>query len=476
MDASKYTLPGVMHYLQLEFSKMERYRVLTNLEVAEMRVKITRLEGERASLEHENSVLRARVAELEGRSAPSEPVPAAPEPPLQLRDSLPRVMREILYLLKAPTVHHYDHLGLKLDHDFFPVDQHTPEEVLQRLEFLSEEDAGDEPPPLVDEMDVATSDAETISEPRPRRREPPVSQGSPLQVLSTISATAVYALPDLPYLVAALPTQLTVYRLDGVRWREAFAVPTTPLYAVSGNYFYYAQGSGITAVEVLSKDTSDLLVDLPPDTKLISLGGSSPLTLAASTHAAVHLFSHGLGEYTAGATLSVALIGGVPGERIIGGFVVDDCVAVVSSHRVALYDTPLALVVWTQAAAELGLKENIVGCSVHGGRLAFYTHDGVVAWIDVEARRSTASINVEGSVSSVHAGSTGVVVAVGNRLVLYDWDLKPLGLWDVDVVGGVVTKAHGEPKGGTLPVWCVDVVDTLRVVVGGDAVRVYPLA
>lgn len=55
-----YTLPGVMHYLQTEFTKNERDRITWDLERLEMKSYINQLESENRELRHKLSVLRSQ--------------------------------------------------------------------------------------------------------------------------------------------------------------------------------------------------------------------------------------------------------------------------------------------------------------------------------------------------------------------------------------------------------------------------------
>ncbi|KAI5967228.1 hypothetical protein KGF57_000443 [Candida theae] len=60
-----YTLPGVINYLTSEFTNLERFRIMTNLEKSEMKYKIIHLEGEIKTLKYANQKQQARIESLE---------------------------------------------------------------------------------------------------------------------------------------------------------------------------------------------------------------------------------------------------------------------------------------------------------------------------------------------------------------------------------------------------------------------------
>lgn len=127
-----YTLPGVINYLTSEFTNLERYKIMTNLEKAEMRHKINLLQGELnalryigerqtariAALERENAVLKGRDgvpggAATGAAAADAAAVPASvPEVDLgivkKLREQLARAMRDVVHLLRTPSYEGYD--------------------------------------------------------------------------------------------------------------------------------------------------------------------------------------------------------------------------------------------------------------------------------------------------------------------------------------------------------------------------------
>lgn len=80
MEQPEYTLPGIMNYLQSEFTQIEKMKITTRLETLEMKFKIAKLEGiknlltiannklasENASLKRDNLKLLNIISELRG--------------------------------------------------------------------------------------------------------------------------------------------------------------------------------------------------------------------------------------------------------------------------------------------------------------------------------------------------------------------------------------------------------------------------
>lgn len=95
-----YTLPGVMHYLQTEFTKNERDRIAWELERCEMKSRIALLEGENRTLRYELSTLKMKhPTELNN-------LDTSIQEPLLLKSKLAvqENVKEIVYLLKSPNV------------------------------------------------------------------------------------------------------------------------------------------------------------------------------------------------------------------------------------------------------------------------------------------------------------------------------------------------------------------------------------
>ena len=116
-----YTLPGVISYLTSEFTNLERYKVVNNIEKSEMKFKIQLLVSEVNSLKfvNEKQVLRIKELEAELKAArsgqpslpvvhPTSAITLQDIPPVDLqvlRDSrlrLNRTIKEALDLLKPP--------------------------------------------------------------------------------------------------------------------------------------------------------------------------------------------------------------------------------------------------------------------------------------------------------------------------------------------------------------------------------------
>lgn len=62
-----YTLPGVISYLASEFTNLERYKIVNNIEKSEMKFKIQQLVSEVNSLKYTNNKQALRIKELESR-------------------------------------------------------------------------------------------------------------------------------------------------------------------------------------------------------------------------------------------------------------------------------------------------------------------------------------------------------------------------------------------------------------------------
>ncbi|AMD20850.1 HDR108Cp [Eremothecium sinecaudum] len=93
-----YTLPGVMHYLQTEFTKNERDRINWELERCEMKARIAQLEGENRDLRYECMKLK--------QESTAEPEDISYQEPQLIKSklSVQENVKEIVYLLKSPQV------------------------------------------------------------------------------------------------------------------------------------------------------------------------------------------------------------------------------------------------------------------------------------------------------------------------------------------------------------------------------------
>lgn len=90
--SATYTLPGVMHYLQTEFTRNERDRIGWELERSEMKTRIAQLEGENRTLRYQLAGLRG-ATEGSGCGDFSED-DAAIQEPLLLKSKLACSARE----------------------------------------------------------------------------------------------------------------------------------------------------------------------------------------------------------------------------------------------------------------------------------------------------------------------------------------------------------------------------------------------
>ncbi|KAK6461202.1 Striatin family-domain-containing protein [Scheffersomyces coipomensis] len=141
-NTAAYTLPGVINYLTSEFTNLERFKIMTNLEKSEMKYKIVQLQGELNALKFVNGKQKAKIEKLEEevRSLKSDhntndndnnntngtdkvinddptsketPLINIPDVDLQLiknsRDHFTKNMTEIIKLFKIPNGHNDIH-------------------------------------------------------------------------------------------------------------------------------------------------------------------------------------------------------------------------------------------------------------------------------------------------------------------------------------------------------------------------------
>lgn len=116
---ANYTLPGVINYLTSEFTNLERFKIMANLEKQEMKYKVVQLQSELNTLKFVNDKQETRIRELEAENAhlrlkdekPASAKQVAPEtiPEIDLlvikksRYQLTKSMREVIQLLKTPS-------------------------------------------------------------------------------------------------------------------------------------------------------------------------------------------------------------------------------------------------------------------------------------------------------------------------------------------------------------------------------------
>ncbi|KAH3669425.1 hypothetical protein OGAPHI_001546 [Ogataea philodendri] len=129
---SHYTLPGIMQYLQSQFTLVERNRMMNDLEKSALKLRIVELESERNTLRLENDKLKARVEALEssgpgysngkGKSVDESEVDQLLSISsvdvtklVKAKQFLKTATNEILYLLKSPSVELSDNLNITKD-------------------------------------------------------------------------------------------------------------------------------------------------------------------------------------------------------------------------------------------------------------------------------------------------------------------------------------------------------------------------
>lgn len=100
-----YTLPGVMHYLQSEFTKNERDRIAWELERAEMKARIAQLEGENKDLHHEVMQLSTGGSSTPENASDKDKVGSGDLTGLlKSKMAVQESVKEIIYLFKSPNV------------------------------------------------------------------------------------------------------------------------------------------------------------------------------------------------------------------------------------------------------------------------------------------------------------------------------------------------------------------------------------
>lgn len=133
---ANYTLPGVISYITSEFTNLERFKIVANLEKSEMKYKIQNLTAEVNSLRYTNEAQSVRIRELEKKleallttansdaSSPTDaekstdsslvnPIPVVNLDVLkQSRAQLNRSIQDVKRLLQAPSGFERDLLNL----------------------------------------------------------------------------------------------------------------------------------------------------------------------------------------------------------------------------------------------------------------------------------------------------------------------------------------------------------------------------
>ncbi|KAG7816568.1 hypothetical protein KL928_004610 [Ogataea angusta] len=164
---SQYTLPGVMQYLQSQFTTVERNRMMSDLERSALKLRIVELEGERNTLKLQNEKLKARVEELEkGQTHTKEPSTDGSSVDhllavnnvdvtrlVKARQFLKTATNEILYMLKSPTVELSDPLHFSKDETYeFYSNLNARSTPSQKASTLSSQDSA-----AADYLDMAIS-------------------------------------------------------------------------------------------------------------------------------------------------------------------------------------------------------------------------------------------------------------------------------------------------------------------------------
>lgn len=167
---TKYTLPGVMQYLQAQFAQAERNRMQGDLERAALKLKVIELEHERNALKRRVEDLEHRLnatggeARAKGEAGSGSETDIAAESLdvdklLRARRFLASATNEIIYLLKAPVVE----LGETSEESVSPVSESPIDafNVEQPEHSRIREPKSTQSPPLGEPFH-ADSDAETI--------------------------------------------------------------------------------------------------------------------------------------------------------------------------------------------------------------------------------------------------------------------------------------------------------------------------
>lgn len=99
-----YTLPGVMHYLQSEFSRNERDRIAWELERSEMKARIAQLEGENKDLRHDLMRLTTESGTPDNEVDTGKVAGKDLTGLLKSKMAVQESVKEIIYLFKSPNV------------------------------------------------------------------------------------------------------------------------------------------------------------------------------------------------------------------------------------------------------------------------------------------------------------------------------------------------------------------------------------
>ncbi|KAM3163587.1 Far8 [Lachancea thermotolerans] len=141
-----YTLPGVMHYLQTEFTRNERDRIGWELERSEMKTRIAQLEGENRTLRYELAKQKSSSDTADQSGLTSD---LAIQEPLLLKSKLAvqENVKEIIYLLRSPNVTEQLHElgdsadvvhGLEAMNLNLPLNQHQHQQLQRQQQAKSQ--------------------------------------------------------------------------------------------------------------------------------------------------------------------------------------------------------------------------------------------------------------------------------------------------------------------------------------------------
>lgn len=132
---ANYTLPGIISYLTNEFTNLERFKIMSNLEKSEMKYRITQLQGELNAVKYINEQQKLKIQSLQQENAKlrlNNPDEQAVDPDISLPESdsnleipdidldlikdsryqLTKSMKEVIHLLKSPINTNIDYLDL----------------------------------------------------------------------------------------------------------------------------------------------------------------------------------------------------------------------------------------------------------------------------------------------------------------------------------------------------------------------------
>jgi hypothetical protein len=176
-SAPQYTLPGIVHYLQAEWTRNERDRILWANEREEMKATISNLQSENARLRRQ---LQNQAAETEGRPAANGDVEHATDVDslIKARVHLRARMDEVMYLLRGSGVGS-DRLGVT-DYNPLAKRRELPVETPRNVARAAES------PAVVEtvEIDVDETEPEIESDNETIAGNPAEDEEKPLQEVS----------------------------------------------------------------------------------------------------------------------------------------------------------------------------------------------------------------------------------------------------------------------------------------------------